>query len=62
MIVSDHLVTIVPEFVQGTPAPGIVLRRITDPWATWDFTIFWQRGRSGPMVRAFIAALEQPSR
>ena len=62
LVVSDHLVTIVPEFVQGTPAPGIALRRISDPWATWDFNVFWQRGRPGPIVRAFLDDLEKGTR
>lgn len=62
MVVSDQVVTIVPDYVQGTPAPGIVLRRIADIWATWDFIVLWQRGRAGPVVRAFLDALEKGAR
>ena len=57
MVVSDHVVTIVPDYVQSAPAPGVVLVRIDDPWATWDFIVLWQRGRAGPAVRAFLDAL-----
>jgi DNA-binding transcriptional LysR family regulator len=57
MVVSDHVVTIVPDYVQNAPAPGVVLRRISDAWATWDFIVLWQRGRAGPAVRAFLEAL-----
>ena len=57
LVVSDHVVTIVPEYVQNAPAPGVVLRRLSDPWAVWDFNVLWQRGRAGPAVRAFLDAL-----
>lgn len=57
LVVSDRFVTIVPEYVQHAPAPGVVLRRIADPWAVWDFIVLWQRGRAGPAVRAFLDAL-----
>jgi len=57
MVVSDHVVTIVPDYVQSAPAPGVVLRRISESWATWDFIVLWQRGRAGPAVRAFLDAL-----
>ena len=62
MVVSDHVVTIVPDYVQNAPAPGVVLRRIAEPWATWDFIVLWQRGRAGAAVRAFLEALAATTR
>lgn len=62
LVVSDRVVTIVPDYVQNAPAPGVVLRQISDPWATWDFIVLWQRGRAGPAVRAFLDALAATTR
>lgn len=62
LVVSDHVVTIVPDYVQNAPAPGVVLRRISDAWAMWDFIVLWQRGRAGPAVRAFLDALAATAR
>ena len=30
----------------GYPSPGVALVPVTDPQATWDFFVVWQRGRT----------------
>ena len=60
LIVSEHAVALVPDYVRQIPAPGVTVRPIVDAGATWDFLAVWQRGRTPPPIRAFLGALAVP--
>ena len=45
LIVSEHAVALVPDYVRQIPAQGVTVRPIVDAGATWDFLAVWQRGR-----------------
>ena len=60
LVVSEHAVAIVPDYVRQVPAPGVAVRAIVDAGATWDFLVVWQRGPTSPPMRAFLGALTVP--
>jgi DNA-binding transcriptional LysR family regulator len=60
LVVSEHAVALVPDYVRQVLAPGVAVRPIVDAGATWDFLAIWQRGRTSPPIRAFVGALTVP--
>jgi LysR family transcriptional regulator, benzoate and cis,cis-muconate-responsive activator of ben and cat genes len=60
LIVSEHAVALVPDYVRQIPAPGVTVRPIVDAGATWDFLAVWQRGRTPVPIPAFLGALTVP--
>ena len=60
LVVSEHAVAIVPDYVRHVPVPGVAVRPIVDAGATWDFLVVWQRGRTSSPMRAFLGALTVP--
>ena len=57
LVVSEHSVAIVPDYLRQIPTPGVAVRPIVDAGATWDFLVVWQRGRTALPMRAFLGAL-----
>jgi DNA-binding transcriptional LysR family regulator len=60
LVVSEHAVAVVPDYVRQFPAPEVVVRPIVDAGATWDFLAIWQRGRTSQPIREFVGALTVP--
>jgi len=58
-VVSDGSVLLAPEYLRDFPAPAVAMIPVSDPHATWDFLIVWQRGRTGAALRALIDALTE---
>jgi DNA-binding transcriptional LysR family regulator len=58
-IVSDGSVLLAPEYLRAFPAPAVAMIPVSDPYATWEFLIVWQRGRTGAALRALIDALTE---
>jgi DNA-binding transcriptional LysR family regulator len=56
-VVSDGAVLLAPEYLRDFPAPAVAMVPVSDPHATWEFLIVWQRGRAGAALRALIDAL-----
>jgi len=56
-VVSDGSVLLAPEYLRDFPAPAVAMIPVSDPDATWEFLIVWQRGRTGTGLRALIDAL-----
>jgi DNA-binding transcriptional LysR family regulator len=60
LVVSENAVAFVPDYVRQILTPGVAVRPIVDPGATWDFLVVWQRGPTPPPMRAFLGALTLP--
>jgi DNA-binding transcriptional LysR family regulator len=58
LISSEGAIALVPSYMKGQPAAGAVMVPITDPHATWDFLVVWQRGKTATTARALIDALQ----
>ena len=61
-VVSDGSVLLAPEYLRDFPAPAVAMIPVSDPHATWDFLIVWQRGRAGAALRALIDCLTEIGR
>lgn len=61
LIVSEGAITLLPDYFSGDAPPGVVLKPVSDSHARWDYLILWQRGRTPPTTRAFLAALPADS-
>jgi DNA-binding transcriptional LysR family regulator len=56
-IVSDGSVLLAPDYLRDFVAPAVAMVPVSDPHATWDFLIVWQRGCPGAALRVLIDAL-----
>jgi DNA-binding transcriptional LysR family regulator len=54
---SEGVVTLLPGYIGRNPAPGVVCVELSDPKATWEFLVVWQRGKASSAVRALLDAL-----
>jgi DNA-binding transcriptional LysR family regulator len=57
LVGSEGAVTLVPAYLKSFPVAGIAMVQLSDPKATWDFLIVWQRGRIAKSQRALLGAL-----
>jgi DNA-binding transcriptional LysR family regulator len=58
-VVSNGSALLAPEYLRDFPAPAVAMIPVSDPHATWEFLIVWQRGRTGKALRALIDALTE---
>ena len=61
-VVSDGAVLLAPAYLRDFSAPAVAMIPVSDPHATWDFLIVWQRGRTGTVLRSLIDALTEIGR
>ena len=54
---SEGVIGLLPGYMKKNPAPGVVCVELSDPKATWDFLIVWQRGKTSGSLRALLDAL-----
>jgi DNA-binding transcriptional LysR family regulator len=57
LVSSEGAVTLLPAYLKNFPAAGVAMVQLTDPRATWEFLVFWQRGRMAVSLRALLDAL-----
>jgi DNA-binding transcriptional LysR family regulator len=57
LISGEGLVALLPAYLKDHPTAGVAMVRLSDPGATWDFVVFWQRGRISEPCRALVDAL-----
>ena len=58
-VVGERGVSLLPDYLEKTPPPGIALIRLSDQFATWDFTLLRQRGRMPPACRDLIRWIKE---
>ncbi|MCF3649027.1 LysR family transcriptional regulator [Synoicihabitans lomoniglobus] len=51
---GDEAVALLPDYMEGTPPPGVVFRPVRDRWVTWDFYVLRQRGRGSAAARRLV--------
>ncbi|HVE15719.1 MAG TPA: LysR family transcriptional regulator [Chthoniobacterales bacterium] len=57
MVNSEGLIAIGPAYLKTFAASGVARVEISDPKATWDFIIVWQRGKASASLRALLDTL-----
>ncbi|MEZ0273498.1 MAG: LysR family transcriptional regulator [Roseimicrobium sp.] len=59
MVGNEDAVVLLPGYVRHRATPGVVLRPVADPGATWELFVAWRRShKSGPLhalVEAFFS-------
>jgi DNA-binding transcriptional LysR family regulator len=61
LVVSEGAVTLLPGYLQNFLVAGVAMLQLSDPKATWDFLVVWQRGRTAKSLRALLDALAAKS-
>jgi DNA-binding transcriptional LysR family regulator len=51
LVAGEGAVTLLPDYLDGAPPPGIAFVRLEDSWATWSFFVLRQRGRGSAVAR-----------
>jgi DNA-binding transcriptional LysR family regulator len=57
MVANEGAVTLGPNYLQDIAAPNVVILPLTDPDATWDLFVAWQRGRTTGVVAKLVELL-----
>jgi len=57
LVVAEGAVTLLPAYLKNFPVAGVAMVQLSDPKATWDFLVVWQRGRTAKPLRALLDAL-----
>ncbi|MBV9275245.1 MAG: LysR family transcriptional regulator [Verrucomicrobia bacterium] len=57
LVVSEGAVALLPGYLKDFPVAGVAMLPVSDPKATWDFLVVWQRGRTSKSLRALLDAL-----
>jgi DNA-binding transcriptional LysR family regulator len=57
VINSEGVIALLPAYLKTFPASGVARVEISDPKATWDFIIVWQRGKASGSLRVLLDAL-----
>jgi DNA-binding transcriptional LysR family regulator len=57
LVASEGAVALLPGYLKNFPVAGVAMLHLSDPKATWDFLVVWQRGRTAKPLRALLDAL-----
>jgi DNA-binding transcriptional LysR family regulator len=57
LVASEGAVALLPGYLKNFPVAGVAMLQLSDPKATWDFLVVWQRGRTAKPLRALLDAL-----
>lgn len=57
LVSGEGMVALAPGYLQSLSAAGVAMVPLSDPGATWDFLIVWQRGRTTDSLQALLKAL-----
>ncbi len=58
-IAGERGVSLLPDYLEGAPPPGIALVRLSDRFATWDFILLRQRGRITSACRDLVRFIRE---
>jgi len=58
---NEDTISLNPIFISHLKMPNLVMVPISDPGATWDLFVVWQRGKTAGPLRALLDALESGS-
>lgn len=61
-IAAEQAVSLLPDYLQQAPPPGINVIRLSDRFACWDFTLLRQRGRMAPACRDLIRLIAESAK
>lgn len=59
LVSGEGMVALAPAYLKTFPAAGVAMVPLSDPDATWDFLIVWQRGRTTDSLQALLKALSE---
>ncbi|MEZ0299365.1 MAG: LysR substrate-binding domain-containing protein, partial [Candidatus Methylacidiphilales bacterium] len=59
IIAGEGCVTLGPAYLRHYPAAGVAMIPIQEDYATWDFLIVWQRGRTPASIHAMLDCLAE---
>ncbi len=54
LISAEGSITLLPDYLDGKPPPGVTFVDIKDPHAKWSLTVLRQRGRGSPAVKFLV--------
>ncbi|HEY5792847.1 MAG TPA: LysR family transcriptional regulator, partial [Chthoniobacterales bacterium] len=57
LISSEGTVALLPGYLKTYPAAGVSMVELSDPRATWDFLVVWQRGKMPDALKDLLEAL-----
>lgn len=57
LVSGEGMVALAPGYLTSLSTAGVVMVPLSDAWATWDFLIVWQRGRTSDSLQALLNAL-----
>lgn len=61
-IAAEQAVSLLPDYLQQSPPPGITVIRLADRFAAWDYTLLRQRGRMTPACRDLIRMIAEAAK
>ena len=61
-VVGERGVSLLPDYLEKTPPPGVTLIPVSDHFAVWDFALLRQRGRLSPACRDLIHWIAESAR
>ncbi|MCB1210683.1 MAG: LysR family transcriptional regulator [Verrucomicrobiales bacterium] len=61
-VVAESGVSLLPDYLQMIPPPGIALVPVSDRFATWELTLLRQRGRMSPGCRDLVKWIGEAAR
>ncbi len=61
-IVGERGVSLLPDYLERSPPPGVALVPVSDRFAMWDFTLLRQRGRMSPACRDLLRWMTEAAR
>lgn len=61
-VVAERGVSLLPDYLEMTPPPGISLVPVSDRIATWELALLRQRGRMSPACRDLIRWIGEAAR
>jgi DNA-binding transcriptional LysR family regulator len=59
IIASEGAVTLGPAYLRDFRAAGVAMVQLEEEYATWDFLIVWQRGRTPASIHAMLECLTE---
>jgi DNA-binding transcriptional LysR family regulator len=57
LVSGEGMVALAPGYLRSLSIAGVATVPLSDPGATWDFLIVWQRGRTSDSLQALLKAL-----
>lgn len=62
MVASEGAVTLLPAYFSQSPPPATRLVPLSDPSASWDLLLIWQRGRASQVLKTMVELMRETAR